>query len=874
VPRADPIVLTPAARLARALEQSLARQHLAAGPTAWRPPRILTFGAWLGVLRDEWLLAGDDDRVPIDASQSLALWQSIIERDVFVGEPDVATLAQRAWRLVHENALTPPEHWPSLQLSEDSRRFRAWAGRYRSLCEERRLLDEWTFAAELPAWLRTGRLGVPATIELAGFALPASPLATQILAAAADAGATVTRRDAPKAVSTDIPLMRFDTADDELAAAAHWARAMLEEAPERSIAIVVPDLPARVERAERILRSVFDPPAFAIGPAGPEPFHLSLGRPLADWPLVGDALACLALDPERLPQPRVRSLLRSPYLPAFIDERSACERALATLARDAPFEITTYECARALRKSGAAATAARLEGWRGARARMRNTARSSVWAAQFQVELTALGLGAGRPLDSREYQTLVAWHELLEALGRLDVVTPEPLTREDAIARLTERARGRPFREQNVGVPLEVLGVEEALGATFDALWITTLDRDTWPGAPRRDPLVPAVVQAALPWTTTEGCLARAREELAALLAAAPVVHGSFARGSEDIARNPTALLVHGARSDAPPAALPAAASMSTSEDDTQAPAFTAGRVAGGTGVLRNQSDCPFRAFAERRLGAFDPTPPRPGLDPRLRGQVVHHALEAFWEAQSSRAELVALGTVALERAIADAVTSSLDDITADYRLTLSTAGRALEQRRVEAVLARWLAIERERSDFVVIAREERLTLDFAGLSMTGKIDRLDRLADGSTLLIDYKTGQTRSADWDAEARIADPQLPAYAVTLTPPPAAIAFARLKADALAFDGIAAADIGTSGVAAIADDKRRFAKYGDWDALLAAWRRALAGLATDFVSGHAAVDPRKPAVCERCHLHALCRIDERAPYAALDVEADDG
>ncbi|MGC9316522.1 MAG: hypothetical protein ACP5KN_00630, partial [Armatimonadota bacterium] len=47
-------------------------------------------------------------------------------------------------------------------------------------------------------------------------------------------------------------------------------------------------------------------------------------------------------------------------------------------------------------------------------------------------------------------------------------------------------------------------------------------------------------------------------------------------------------------------------------------------------------------------------------------------------------------------------------------------------------------------------------------------------------------------------ARIDDPQLPAYALSLDDPPAALAFARLRPDDLGFDGLAREDIGIEGV----------------------------------------------------------------------------
>ncbi len=282
---------------------------------------------------------------------------------------------------------------------------------------------------------------------------------------------------------------------------------------------------------------------------------------------------------------------------------------------------------------------------------------------------------------------------------------------------------------------------------------------------------------------------------------------------------------------------------------------------------MRDQSGCPFRAFAERRLGAIDLTPPRPGLDAGQRGTVIHKALEQFWSNLDGSAGLAALTPEHEEQRVRTAVDAALDEFTSRFRLTLTPAGRSLEQRRTERVLYRWLDVEKQRSDFSVIAHEHEITLDLAGLTLTGKIDRLDRLADGSTLLIDYKTGRAAKGDWFPEPRMADPQLPAYAVCIDPRPSAIAFARIRPDDLKFEGLAQGDAGTPGIIELASEHYKFKELDSWSELLERWQTHLDDLARDFTAGNAAVDPRKPAVCDHCHLHALCRIQERAPYDSV-------
>lgn len=865
------LVLTPTARLARAVQRALATQRETAGESAWRAPDILSAGAWLQRLRTDALVSGAIDTVPVSGAQARALWQQAIDTDIFIGEPRVADLAQRAWRTVHEYRLQHPGQWPTLLMSEDARRFRGWAARFEALCRERGVIDEWAFAARLPDLIAERRIEHPGRVELAGFELPPTPLFEAILDALEAAGTDVDRPDeAPTELSAGATdLAAFAEPDDELRAAAAWARGRLEADPAQSVAVVVPDLGERLEAVERIFRQVFDPPGFALAARGDEPWHVSLGRPLADWPLAAEALLILGLDPARLPQSRATRLLRSPWLADWDDEFRARAEAVRLLMDQAPFEITAAEWARDARATDAHRLAVRIEHWRALRREHGHAAWPSEWARRFQLELSELGFGNGRSLDSREFQVLKRWHDLLDEFGSLDVVAAAPMRRSDAVSALAERAGATTFRERDPGCPIEILGVEEALGARFDAAWITTLDADTWPKPARRDPLIPGPVQTDVPVATGDGCAVRARAELAGLLRIADTLRGSFSTGSDEQPREPTPLLpgleLHGPD----PASSPAPVELEIVEGDVSAAECAGQGVRGGTGVLRDQSMCPFRAFGAHRLAAHQPTPPRPGLDAAARGSLIHRALEAFWDGLDGHAALVAMAPDECESRIEDAARRAIDEHTRRYLLRLGAGSRALERRCTVRALGRWLALERERGAFRVVDRERRVEMRFGALELTGKIDRIDETPAGS-VLIDYKTGRAGKNAWRPEARIADPQLPAYALALDPPPAAIAFARLTTDDVRFDGLAETDVGIPDVVELASAGRAWKAFDDWQNLLALWRGHLETLAGAFVAGRAEVDPRDAQACRYCDLHALCRIAERQP---VEVRLED-
>ncbi|MEM7054476.1 MAG: hypothetical protein AAF446_07990, partial [Pseudomonadota bacterium] len=522
------ITLTPTTRLARALAHEQALQHTTAGQSAWRAEPVLAFSVWLNQLLEDYFLDADDPRTPISGDQAYEVWKSVIDTDIFIGEPRVADLAERAWRLLHEYQLAAPRQWPPLLMNGDNLRFQAWANEYQAVCRKRGWVDLHTWLEELPGLIQQGKVRPPQRLELAGFVLSPTPQQQRIIDACEQAGSAVVRMNQPsdRAV-TAVQTYAAGRAKNELLAAANWARGLLEQDRHQHIAIIVPDLEGRVEQAENALRRVFDPDGFVLHSDRVEPWHISLGKPLSRWPLTADALAFLNLNPNRLSQPQIRRWLRSPFVHGWPEESLARAEIVTTLARIAPYELTLFE----LNRDGVAHAPCfqrTLKRWREARDTTADRARPSAWTAQFQNELSALGFGRGRTLNSQEHQLLARWQRLLEQFSALDAVIEQPIRRPQALRLLAERASRTIFRERNFGVPVEVLGLKEALGSDFDAIWMTSMDRDTWPPAARHEPLIPGKIQRSIAAASSSGRLQQAQLELNAVLAAAPVHVFSF----------------------------------------------------------------------------------------------------------------------------------------------------------------------------------------------------------------------------------------------------------------------------------------------------------------------------------------------------------
>jgi ATP-dependent helicase/nuclease subunit B len=153
-------------------------------------------------------------------------------------------------------------------------------------------------------------------------------------------------------------------------------------------------------------------------------------------------------------------------------------------------------------------------------------------------------------------------------------------------------------------------------------------------------------------------------------------------------------------------------------------------------------------------------------------------------------------------------------------------------------------------------------------LSMTMRLDRVDSIASGGDVLIDYKTGEADINKWQGD-RLDEPQLPMYLMTAAPTEsiAIVAFAKLKRSmALGFTGVAeSGEVAASipGIDAVNVGRAaKLLKAASWQMLVADWQRAVNALADEFVAGNAVVNPKYGSqTCAYCDLQSLCRVHEQ-------------
>jgi RecB family exonuclease len=286
----------------------------------------------------------------------------------------------------------------------------------------------------------------------------------------------------------------------------------------------------------------------------------------------------------------------------------------------------------------------------------------------------------------------------------------------------------------------------------------------------------------------------------------------------------------------------------------------------GGSNVLTAQSQCAFKAFATTRLGAQSWNPAEGGLSASQRGQLLHAVLHGVWGGPARRgirsfAELQDLGTnlgIFVEEHVQRVLAEELPPAA---REQMPQRYLELEQRRLIRLVTEWLEFERTRVPFTVEGTEVDARPAISGLDLKVRLDRVDRLSDGSLLVIDYKTGNVAARSWELP-RPDDVQLPLYATFAIDPEkdtGGLVFARVRTGRVNFTG--KMRDATSTLLPSLDARSTMVKDPLSPEQLSEWKEAIEQLACDFLAGRADVDPRDfPATCERCGLYSLCRVRE--------------
>ncbi|PCH56342.1 MAG: hypothetical protein COC15_03300 [Legionellales bacterium] len=763
------VIITANARLARFIIDKYNLQQQESS-MAWESPRVYSWSSWLQILWHQ-LEFKSRDLIPrlLGKHENMLIWQNIIENDADM--PLLRSSSTAALALRAQELLSA---YTVIELSEDSYVNNADVMTFVRWCSSYTTycVEHNIIAADrLSSYIteNINKLTINGKILTIGF-LEFTP-AQDVLFQALAAKSIAWQPPMPSVMYT-----HAESTSTELQLAIQWAYQKYTANNLSNIGIVVPTL---VEQRSEILYL-----CNKYLPKGS--FNIAAPKLLSSYAMLAIAFTILK-------DPLSDCNIASPYI---------ADNAAANTAAD-PTELPKQTTA--------------IE-----------------WVNIFKTILEASGWLVACSLTHNEQQLLHKFQELLLEYSKLDLILGQH-SYYRALQVCMQLANNTTFLPKAVGsASIHILGVLESAGIPFDYLWVNNLTQSSWPGTISPNPFIPVALQKELQMPKSSAArellvannimqLWQASVQTEIVMSYARVINANQELPSSLITKFPKIVFEY---NNLFKQAIASNIELEQFIDDLAPKITNTEKVCGGARILQLQAACPFRAFAELRLQAVIPDMMQLGFSAAERGNSLHKVLAAFWTKIATQQNLLKL-----DKAGQIAILKPLIAQEIIYKFQQSYI--KLEQRRLLQLLLQWLEFERQRQDFVVLACEQRLQGTIGALQFNLRIDRIDKLATGAEIIIDYKTGICSVQDWLGD-RPNEPQLPLYYLLHTPQATDISFAIVRKDAIKMLTLANMDHG--------------------------WQEVITKLANDFHAGIAVVDPKKnPASCMYCKLQSVCRIN---------------
>ncbi|HOY69768.1 MAG TPA: PD-(D/E)XK nuclease family protein [Methylotenera sp.] len=891
------ITICATTRLARGLALQQVQTQLAKRANRWQTAAIYTLQAWLDkLISDASLLA----IIPSDSLPSLTLspvaeatlWEQAIAtclekheaKDLF----DIRAMAKSAMEA--NNFML---HWqiPETEINhafitQETRQFLRWQHTFAALCSKQNAIELARLTATKIALVGQYRaqimaqLTLPKVIQLAGFDR-ITPLETCLFDTLKECGVQVKVPSIPQQ-NTHVQYVAVENANAECRAAVAWAKQKLQENPQAQLAIISPALGSVRRELADLLDDAFHPETLHFAHIEkPRCYDFSLGFTLTEYPIIHSAIQLLRLACHQTSMrfDVITSLLQNTYWGKAddLDARAQLDAHLrkhlsATYSLDTLIKQTNL-----LHNRGVALhhVIGYLETIAAFQTQNKPKQSPSAWAQILKNLLVALDWAQSREISSHEYQAQQAFYQCLNELAYLTPIVGN-ITAQEAVQKLTEICNTTMFQPEAKGnIRIQILGLLETPAVQLDAVWAMNMNDHHWPPPVNLNPLLPADIQRKY---GTPNASAAVQSKFATLvqqriLHCAPEVIFSYAISEDERELRPSPLIAQHPVSEptalAPTLAeqLAQPATMQLLDDDIAPAIAETENVRGGVNLFATQAVCPAWAFYQYRLGAGKLETPVDGLDTLSRGSLLHLVLQHFWQDCKNLSTLKALDNAQRASKIKHAIEKSIQALSQALSYQMPPQVLQIEQKRLLNLMQMWLDVEQQRADFAVQDCEKKFELNIEGLTLKLTIDRIDHLNDDSLVVLDYKSSnQVTNKSW-ADERIAEPQLPIYAVLALnhAQVSAVAFAKVRMDDTKFIGLSAEEGMLPSVKPLhklGQSSPFNGRFQDWQTLLVHWRSSLTNIALEIKTGEASVIFANEANLDYCDVRPLLRIPERA------------
>ena len=859
----DDLILTPNKHLINFLHKNYTLYQQTQNKRVWSTPLILQLETWVTTQWEKHLITNPIFSYRLlTKNQERVIWQSIIEKSTtdLLLTAQIAKTAQQAWHLNHGYQL---DYTSSVfEQTNESRTWKKWALSFAAFCQAQTFIDIAYATTLLIDLYRKKSLTPPQRIFLIGFE-EINPQSKKLFQVLEEAGCVIIEfsYSAPKPLLCRLALQ--DT-ENELQTMARWAYQHWR-CNKKNIVCAIPNL---MDIRSQVINTFTEIFTHLNPTSDPQPFNIASGKKLSEFPLLQMALIILQLKVIN-PFNKVSKLIRSPYLGAAEEEQSQraqldiyCRRYLENfIGLEQLAQISQQQHCPQFGQLIHQLIMVSPNAFK---------QYPSQWTIYFVKKLQAMAWPGQRDIFSEEFQLIERWSKLLDEFERFDFILGE-ITEEVAFQQLKFLADESLFQAKTIhDAPIQILGLLDTSGLYSDNLWIMGLDDKSYPATAHPNPFIPYTLQRrhSLPHASSEREWYFSTRVINRLLKSACTIivsHPLQTKQPEQPLR-PSALITHIPTIELSDLKLPRYPSIIESiwraqaweyySDDT-GPVLQPNELSSiGSQVFKSQAACPFQAFANFRLKSHFYPFPQAGLGHIDRGILLHDVLETLWNLLKDQATLLKQSDHALQVIIRQVINISIEKFSKKRPFTFKPHFVEIEQQRLQQRIMKLIAVEKKRPPFTQVIHEEKQNFTFANFSLNLRIDRLDTLPDGSTLVIDYKTGTPIKFNW-FEERLDEPQLALYCLS-QPRIKGFAVIHICSHTIEIQGFSEKENGLSQLISVKKDKTLPQTMPE---LLSFWKKALEKLAKQFQAGVAKVDPKRGVnTCRRCQLPLFCRVNQ--------------
>ncbi len=850
------LIITPNQRLTTHIQTEYAELKLKNKVSGWHQLNLMPLSQWIETL---WNLSDNFEKALLDENQLYFLFKKLIEAEnieLIKTDETVSQVIEAMRRMILWQVS------PNTQAFEekiDTQYFKKLYFAYLDYCKANCLIDSFhvlkSFCehfSSISAYFNDFDI-----IFLVGFTeIP--PLWQSFLQLCEKSCQVVIQQ--PELTQSQVIRMEFQDFQTELSHAVQWLKNQHEINPQLKLALIIPGLNENRQSIENQLHKTFSLKDYILlKDKSNLPYNLSSGESLLSYSVIQTALQILISARKNLSLECLSILLKSSFIIGFSQEYFQRHALLLKLQN---LNQQNFSQSFILQLFESHCPLLFIHFLKFIKLDLSGKRSITHWIKIFNQQLELMGWPGERKLSSQNYQLISRFKEVISELLSLESITGAD-THNQVWQLLKDTTHKRLFQAKTGEKTLQVLGVLEALGIDFDKVWLLQCDNQNFPASANPSPFIPLKLQKQfnLPNASAEREFVFAENIFKQFKNTCKTLYVSSHKEHNQQPIDPSFLIA--SLPTTSPSPLPEANFGTTDLEnftdvsDLSIHPEDLADIKGGAGILKAQASCPFKAFAQYRLEAQAKPVSQPGLTALERGNIIHSALDFFWQRLKGSSELNTINHESLQLIIHECASAAVLSIH-KHQNFFSDKFIHIEITRVINILTKWLEIEKKRENFTVVATEESLETKIDKLPLKLRIDRIDKLNNGALILIDYKTGLTSTNRWFGE-RIDEPQLPLYALVYPEAVDGIMFGQVRNNDFMIKGISntkAHAYGFKNMEVQTNDK-----YSGWQNLKNHWEKDLTATAKAFLQGVATVDPKNgQQTCNLCDFSSFCRVAE--------------